>query len=277
MLPDDFEMSRRELMRWAGPVGLAPPRRPWPADLAAQAFGRQGRVPDRAVGAAARLRDAGRAARQLHHAGRRVLRAQPHAGAAQLDEAAWKLAVDGEGGVAALALGGRAERLPSASVTVTLECAGNGRAFFEPPVAGIQWRKGAVGTASGPGCGWPTCSKRGGAKPAATHVCAAAPTAARHAAGVRAPGADGEGARPRHDRGVRHERPADSPGSRLPLRLVVPGWEGAYAIKWLNTLTVASEEHDGFWVQTGYRYPTKRVAPGPPWTRRTWRRSRAWS
>ena len=28
---------------------------------------------------------------------------------------------------------------------MTLECAGNGRAFFEPPVAGVQWEKGAVG------------------------------------------------------------------------------------------------------------------------------------
>ena len=30
---------------------------------------------------------------------------------------------------------------------MTLECAGNGRAFFDPSVAGIQWEKGAVGTA----------------------------------------------------------------------------------------------------------------------------------
>jgi DMSO/TMAO reductase YedYZ molybdopterin-dependent catalytic subunit len=37
--------------------------------------------------------------------------------------------------------------LPATTVTVTLECAGNGRAFFNPPVAGIQWKKGAVGTA----------------------------------------------------------------------------------------------------------------------------------
>ena len=48
----------------------------------------------------------------------------------------------------------------------------------------------------------------------------------------------------------------------FPLRLVVPGWEGAYAIKWLNKITLATAEHDGFWVATGYRYPTKRVAPG---------------
>src|SRR5262249_40943005 len=38
-------------------------------------------------------------------------------------------------------------RIPRAAATATLECAGNGGAFFAPPVAGIQWEKGAVGTA----------------------------------------------------------------------------------------------------------------------------------
>jgi DMSO/TMAO reductase YedYZ molybdopterin-dependent catalytic subunit len=37
--------------------------------------------------------------------------------------------------------------LPPRSLVVTLECAGNGRAFLDPPVAGEQWRTGAVSTA----------------------------------------------------------------------------------------------------------------------------------
>ena len=37
--------------------------------------------------------------------------------------------------------------LPPRSLLVTLECAGNGRAFLDPPVPGEQWRTGAVGTA----------------------------------------------------------------------------------------------------------------------------------
>ena len=48
----------------------------------------------------------------------------------------------------------------------------------------------------------------------------------------------------------------------FPLRAIVPGWEGAYSIKWLTSLRVADREFDSFWVATGYRYPTKRVAPG---------------
>ena len=48
----------------------------------------------------------------------------------------------------------------------------------------------------------------------------------------------------------------------VPVRAIIPGWEGAYSVKWLTALTVIDKEFDGFWVASGYRYPTKRVAPG---------------
>ncbi len=48
----------------------------------------------------------------------------------------------------------------------------------------------------------------------------------------------------------------------VPLRAIVPGWEGAYSVKWLNALNVLAKDSDSFWVATGYRYPNKRVAPG---------------
>jgi DMSO/TMAO reductase YedYZ molybdopterin-dependent catalytic subunit len=47
-----------------------------------------------------------------------------------------------------------------------------------------------------------------------------------------------------------------------PLRAIVPGWEGAYSMKWLNSLRVSASESDSFWVATAYRYPVRRVAPG---------------
>src|SRR6185295_10235838 len=48
----------------------------------------------------------------------------------------------------------------------------------------------------------------------------------------------------------------------FPLRAIVPGWEAAYCVKWLTHIEVRDREHDGFWVQTAYRYPRMRVAPG---------------
>jgi len=37
--------------------------------------------------------------------------------------------------------------LPKTEVTAVLECAGNGRSLYEPPVPGIQWAYGSVGNA----------------------------------------------------------------------------------------------------------------------------------
>src|SRR3954469_13166355 len=39
------------------------------------------------------------------------------------------------------------EKLPQHTVPATLECTGNGRAFYTPKVPGIQWGRGAVGNA----------------------------------------------------------------------------------------------------------------------------------
>ncbi len=182
---------------------------------------------------------------------------------ATLDEAAWTLAVGGDVGSPLSLSIADLKKMPAASVTVTLECAGNGRAFFDPPVAGIQWRKGAVGTSKWTGVRLADLLKRAAPKAGMTHVFAAGadrpmgtqPPFVRQVPMAKALDPDTIVAYAMNDQPI----PA---AHGFPLRLVVPGWEGAYAIKWLNSLTVAAKEHDGFWVQTGYRYPTKRVAPG---------------
>lgn len=180
-----------------------------------------------------------------------------------LDEAAWTLGVEGEVGSPLSLRVAELKQMPSASVTVTLECAGNGRSFFDPPVAGIQWKKGAVGTAKWTGVRVADLLKKAGAKGAATHIWVAGadrpmgtqPPFVRQVPMPKAMHPDTIVAWAMNDQPIPAVHGA-------PLRLIVPGWEGAYAIKWLNTITVANKEHDGFWVATGYRYPTKRVSPG---------------
>ena len=82
-----------------------------------------------------------------------------------LDAAGWTLQVEGEvASPEALTLEAL-RALPSASVTTDLECAGNGRAFFDPPVAGIQWGKGAVGNARWTGARLADVLKRAGVRP----------------------------------------------------------------------------------------------------------------
>jgi DMSO/TMAO reductase YedYZ molybdopterin-dependent catalytic subunit len=261
---DDLEISRRELLALAGKVGLgAAAASAWPGSAVAQVpagkdarlIARSVRPPDFETPVA--LLDSYLTPIDAFYV--RSHMAVP----AQLDEATWRLAIQGEAASPATLTVAELEQMPAATVTVTLECAGNGRAFFEPPVAGIQWRKGAVGTCTWTGVRLADLLKRAGARSTATHVWVS--------------GADRPlGTQPPFVRQVPMAKAMD-PGTIVayamngqpipaahgfPLRLIVPGWEGAYAIKWLNSITLATAEHDGFWVATGYRYPTKRVAPG---------------
>ena len=59
----------------------------------------------------------------------------------QVDPSTWSLKIGGEvNSPIALSLD-EIKKLPAVTITATLECAGNGRAFFEPALAGIQWRR----------------------------------------------------------------------------------------------------------------------------------------
>jgi DMSO/TMAO reductase YedYZ molybdopterin-dependent catalytic subunit len=180
-----------------------------------------------------------------------------------LDAAAWTLTIDGEVATPLTLKVDELRRLPAATLTVTLECAGNGRAFFDPPVAGVQWRKGAVGTARWTGVRLGDLLKRAGLRDTGRFV-------EMHAADRPL------GSMPDFVRQIPMAKALDPdtliaydmngqpipPVHGFPLRAIVPGWEGAYAVKWLDHLRVLDRESDSFWVTAGYRYPVRRVAPG---------------
>lgn len=182
---------------------------------------------------------------------------------AQLDAATWTLKVGGEV-TAPLSLSiDEIKKLPAVTITMTLECAGNGRAFFEPAVAGIQWEKGAVGTARFTGARMADVLKRAGVKSTGLNVemhSADRPLGTMPAFVRQVPMA-----KAMHPDTIlaydMNGQPIPAPHG-FPLRAMVPGWEGAYSVKWLNALTVLDRNSDSFWVATGYRYPTRRVAPG---------------
>jgi DMSO/TMAO reductase YedYZ molybdopterin-dependent catalytic subunit len=186
-----------------------------------------------------------------------------HSYAAKVNVNEWKLVVDGEVERPITLTLDELKKAPKATVTVTLECAGNGRAFFDPPVAGIQWEKGAVGTARWSGARLADVLKKAGVKPSGKYVALN--------------GADKPvGKMPDFIRNVPIDK-ALHPDTILayemngeplpafhgfPLRAIVPGWEGAYSVKWLTHIQLIDKEHDGFFVKTAYRYPNRRVAPG---------------
>ncbi len=180
-----------------------------------------------------------------------------------LDVNSWSLQIEGDINTPTTLTLDELRKMPSTSITAILECAGNGRAFFDPPVAGIQWTKGAIGNARWTGVRMADVLKRAGLKTTGKFVimnAADRPVGtmpdfirqlpiekAMHPDTLLAYEMNGQPLAPVHG---------------FPLRAIVPGWEGAYAVKWLSNLRVSDRESDSFWVTTGYRYPTKRVAPG---------------
>ena len=164
-------------------------------------------------------------------------------------------------------------------MTATLECAGNGRAFFDPPVAGIQWGKGAVGTARWTGVRMADVLKRAGVKSTGKFVVM---NGADRALGtmpdfIRQVPID-KAMHP--DTLIAYEMNGQPipPVHGFPLRAIVPGWEGAYSVKWLTNLRVARSRVRR--LLGGHRLSLSRPSawrPARRWIRRTWRRSPAWS
>ncbi|HEY6201656.1 MAG TPA: sulfite oxidase [Candidatus Limnocylindria bacterium] len=150
--------------------------------------------------------------------------------------------------------------LPPRSLVVTLECAGNGRAFVDPPVAGEQWRTGAVSTAE-----WTGASLRAVlemAQPLATAVevlCIGADAGTPADVGTRIaferslPIADAM----RDDVLLAYAMNGEDlpPQHGAPLRVIVPGWYGMASVKWLTRLRLLERAFDGF-------FQTKRYVVG---------------
>lgn len=176
---------------------------------------------------------------------------------------AWRLRIDGDVDRPLELTLGDIRSLPSATLVATLECAGNGRALFDPPVAGVQWERGAVGTAAWTGVRLADLLRRAGVKRSARYLWL--------------DGADrGLGRAPDFIRSLPIDKVMDADtllayemnGESLPmshgfpLRAIVPGWEGAYSMKWLTHIQVSEQDHAGPFVQAGYRYPRRPVPPG---------------
>jgi len=147
--------------------------------------------------------------------------------------------------------------LPTRSMVVTLECAGNGRRFLDPKVPGEQWGLGAVGTAT-----WTGASLRDVLRtvevPSGTVE-------------ILFRGAD-EGVPKDLGTQISYERSlpiADALGDDIlvaylmdgepiprehggPLRLIVPGWYGMASVKWLEQITFLDAPFRGFFQKDRY-------------------------
>ena len=153
--------------------------------------------------------------------------------------------------------------LPAKTVRATLECAGNGRAKFNPRYPSMPWTQGGVSTADWTGV--PLRAVLGS---------------------VRAQEVVFTGADRGFDSGVEHafarslpleEAMRDevllawamngqplAPQHGAPLRLVVPGWFGMASVKWLARIELLDQPFEGYQQKTGYRYKKQDGEDGVP-------------
>ncbi|MBI5586049.1 MAG: sulfite oxidase [Deltaproteobacteria bacterium] len=187
----------------------------------------------------------------------------------RIDPAAWRLRVEGSG----LSRPGEFSyeallAMPSISMIKALECAGNGRNFFEvshgKKIPGTPWNLGGIGVAEWTGVPLREVLERAGVKPTAREV--------------MAEGLD--------EKKVSRPIPIDKameketllvyamngqpllPDHGFPLRLFVPGWVGIANIKWVGRLEVSeqplySEYNTKRYVFIGPDYPPQPPALGP--------------
>ena len=187
---------------------------------------------------------------------------------AGVDEAAWRLTVDGLVETPlTLGIDDLRQRFDVVTAALTLECAGNGRAFFDPPADGAQWTYGAVACAEWTGVRLADVLKAAGVKSGVVYTA--------HEGADTHP--SGEAGRRPISRGVPLAKAMDPqsliafaqngrpihPMNGAPLRLVFPGWPGSCSQKWLTRIWLRDRVHDGAKMTgTAYRVPGRPLAPG---------------
>jgi DMSO/TMAO reductase YedYZ molybdopterin-dependent catalytic subunit len=146
--------------------------------------------------------------------------------------------------------------LPASTRTITIECAGNGRALLEPRPLSQPWLTEAIGTAQWTGVPLAALLERAGLRDDVLEILFT---------GLDR-GVEG-GVEQRFERSLPRAEAlgADAllayevngfplpPQHGFPLRLVVPGWYGMAHVKWLGSITALSEPFDGYQQKVGYR------------------------
>jgi DMSO/TMAO reductase YedYZ molybdopterin-dependent catalytic subunit len=175
----------------------------------------------------------------------------------------WKLSIGGEVEKPFTINLAELAKVEAHSVVNTLECAGNGRAFHNPKVPGVQWQKGAVGTGRFTGPRLRELLDRAGVKSTGKHVMfrgldevpGKVPPFIRSVPIEKAMDPDTLVAT--------HLNDAPLPKHNgFPARAMVPGWIGAASCKWLTEIKVLDKEFDGNFMSPGYRMPNQPVKPG---------------
>jgi DMSO/TMAO reductase YedYZ molybdopterin-dependent catalytic subunit len=174
-----------------------------------------------------------------------------------IDVKAWRLRVEGAVDRPLELSIDDLRRMGEDEVVAVNQCSGNSRGLSNPPVAGAQWRHGAMGNARWAGAALAKVLRAAGVR--------------RDAVQVTFDGLD-QGplaSVPDFVKALDIDHALQSEvivahsanGAALPLlngfpaRLVVPGWYATYWVKALQTITVLPRRYDGYWMAKAYQIP----------------------
>ena len=158
-------------------------------------------------------------------------------------------------------------RRPAVTLTVTMECAGNGRALLEPRPVSQPWLLEAVGTAD-----WTGTPLRGLLQEAGLNERALELLFTGLDCGVQGDEVQYYQRSLAVDEATRdavllayemNGRPLE-PQHGFPLRLLVPGWYGMASVKWLRRVEAVAEPFQGYQMVGSYRFAQSADDPGEP-------------
>jgi sulfite oxidase len=144
-----------------------------------------------------------------------------------------------------------------------LECAGNGRSFYQPRLPGAQWAFGSVGNGRWAGVRLRDVLQEAGIKGSARHIlCDGADVPIGKMPDFQRTIAVAKALDP--DTLLAYEMNGQALPAQhgFPLRVIAPGWAGDSWVKWLQHIEVLDHEFEGFWMKSAYRHPTHPVPPG---------------
>src|SRR5579859_1780150 len=154
------------------------------------------------------------------------------------------------------------QAMPATTLTAVMECAGNGRVFYEPAKEGLQWQNGAVGNASWTGVLLRDVLNRAELKVGAVEVVlvgadrgvvdggkkTASPGPIAFARSLPLDKAISEGVLLAY---AMNDEPLTTEHG-FPLRAVVGGWFGIVWVKWITEIRIVERPFLGYWQARDY-------------------------
>jgi DMSO/TMAO reductase YedYZ molybdopterin-dependent catalytic subunit len=185
-----------------------------------------------------------------------------HFSAPELEADTWRLRIDGAVERPREFCFADLQALPATTLTATMECAGNGRVFYEPAKEGLQWQSGAVGNASWTGVTLRRVLELAGVKREAVEVVLIGADRGQVDGGKKtaSPGVIAFARSLPIEKAMtdstllayamNHEPLTVEHG--YPLRAVVGGWFGMAWVKWITGIRVVERPFLGYWQARDY-------------------------